>query len=445
MTMPGLGLGGSLSLFGLQPTPTITFSFSGDIVDSVGISPNLLTTMGAPLAELFKIAVALPISTGTSGTVLTTSSGACTATFVGFGMNDGIFINTGLLDVNKRYHESDAFGIGINLADTEVIRPGRIISEVVHMQEMVAPNLRYVWTVAEQLFMAQSLKAAVPIIMSDGIGVAPALRASIAVTVLQGLGIAAAPLPSLKYTQTLLQGLGVSDSFRNFFGGSLTDGIGVTAALAKQFRPQPILADGVGIAPALSQHFYIRVTIEDSITLDDASILNAIYAGELADGIQVVAGYVSPNGQFTTWVMNTRTGAVTEYQNYAFNSFGQLGDVYLGASSTGLYKLIGDDDDGTDIIADIKSGFAQWSGTKLTMIRDVYLGLRGAGDYVLKIITADGSTYIYAVNAKDASTTKVTVGKGLRARYWAFELISTGQDFDIDTIEFRPVAADRRV
>jgi hypothetical protein len=48
------------------------------------------------------------------------------------------------------------------------------------------------------------------------------------------------------------------------------------------------------------------------------------------------------------------------------------------------------------------------------MIKDVYLGLRGAGDYVLKIITADGKTYIYAVNAKDAATTKVTVGKGLQ-------------------------------
>jgi len=363
----------------------------------------------------------------------------------GKALSDGFQVDSGHLDVNQRYYEVDAFGIGIAPSNTPLIRPGAIISDVVRMQGSIGPNFIYTWTVAEQIFMMQSLGAAVPAIVSEGIGITPALQASIAVTVLQGLGIAATPLPSLVYTQTLLAGIGVSDVFRSFFGGELADGIGVSEVLAKQFRPQPMLVDGIGIAPALSQHLYIRVTIEDSITLDDASILNMIYDGQLADGIQVVVGYVSPDGQFTTWAMNTRTGAVTEYQNYAFNSFAQLGDVYLGASSSGLYKLVGDDDAGADIIADIKSGFAQWTGTRLSLIKDIYLGLRGAGNYVLKVITADGKTYVYAVNAKDAATTKVAIGKGLRARYWAFELISSGQDFDLDTIEFKPLVSDRRV
>ena len=42
-------------------------------------------------------------------------------------------------------------------------------------------------------------------------------------------------------------------------------------------------------------------------------------------------------------------------------------------------------------------------------------------------------------------TTKVNLGKGLRARYFAFELVSTGQDFDLDTLEFIPLVAQRRV
>jgi hypothetical protein len=37
------------------------------------------------------------------------------------------------------------------------------------------------------------------------------------------------------------------------------------------------------------------------------------------------------------------------------------------------------------------------------------------------------------------------MGKGLRSRYFAFELVSTGQDFDLDTLEFIPLVADRRV
>ena len=59
--------------------------------------------------------------------------------------------------------------------------------------------------------------------------------------------------------------------------------------------------------------------------------------------------------------------------------------------------------------------------------------------------TGDGKTYTYAVVGKDMQTTKVHMGKGLRARYFAFELISTGQDFDLDDIEFMPLVAQRRV
>lgn len=360
-------------------------------------------------------------------------------------ISEGIRFGEGFLIANKRFTETDSFGIGAHDATTVVIRPGRIINEVVRMQQSVTPNLRYGWTLAEQMLMAQSLKASMPAILSEGLGVGSVLNASIAVAVLQGLGIAATPLPSMVYTQTLLQGLRVADSFRNFFGAGLADGLGVSESLARQFRPQPVLADGIGIAPALGNHLFIRVTMSDSITLDDASILNMVYNGTLADEVEIVAGYVSPDGQFTTWVINTRTGAATEYDNYAFNSFARIDNRYLGASSSGLYELLGDDDDGTDIIAHIKSGLAQWGGSKFTMFKAAYLGIRGGGDFVLKVVTGDGKTYIYEVSSQDVKTTKVNVGKGIRTRYFAFELISSGQDFNLDTIEFVPLVVERRV
>lgn len=349
------------------------------------------------------------------------------------------------LSATKRYDISSAFGIGVAPAQTPTIRPGRIIAEVVNMQSSITPALIWTWTVTEQTYMASALGAAVPVILSAGIGIAPALTTSLAVTVLQGLGIVATPLPSLTYTQTLVAGIGMSDAFRSFFGGSLNDSINITETLATQFVAHPSIADGIGIAPALSNHFYIRVTMADAFDVTDASILQMIYDGQLADDVQIVVGYVSPNGQFTTWAINTRSGAVTEYNNYTFNSFAQLGDRYYGASDNGLYELLGDNDDGTNIVATIKSGFAQWAGSKFTMFKGVYLGVHGSGTFVLKLITGDNKTYTYTVNAQSQKTTKIVTGKGLRARYWAFELTSSGQDFDLDTIEFVPIVADRRV
>jgi hypothetical protein len=69
----------------------------------------------------------------------------------------------------------------------------------------------------------------------------------------------------------------------------------------------------------------------------------------------------------------------------------------------------------------------------------------GAGDYVLRVLTRDGKTYNYRVTAADGRSVKINMGKGLRSRYFAFELVSTGQDFDLDTLEFIPLVADRRV
>ena len=147
----------------------------------------------------------------------------------------------------------------------------------------------------------------------------------------------------------------------------------------------------------------------------------------------------------TTWAVNTNTGAVTEYTNYDFNSFAQMGLKYLGASSNGLYELNGDTDAGTSIIGQLKSGLLQFSGSRFTGFKAAYLGVRGTGDVLLKLVTGDGVTRTYTVTLDSMRTTKVTMGKGIRARYFSFELIGTGQDFDVDTVEFVPIMAQRRV
>ena len=70
----------------------------------------------------------------------------------------------------------------------------------------------------------------------------------------------------------------------------------------------------------------------------------------------------------------------------------------------------------------------------------------GNNDFYAKIIAGDGREYVYKfVSQPGLMTTKVNVGKGLRARYFQFELQSTGPDFDLDSIEFVPMMGQRRV
>lgn len=87
----------------------------------------------------------------------------------------------------------------------------------------------------------------------------------------------------------------------------------------------------------------------------------------------------------------------------------------------------------------------QFGSVQLSRLKAAYLGMRGAGEYVLRIETGDGSIYDYGVSARDMRTTKVHMGKGQQARYFAFELLGSGADFDLDSIEFVPLVKQRRV
>jgi hypothetical protein len=64
----------------------------------------------------------------------------------------------------------------------------------------------------------------------------------------------------------------------------------------------------------------------------------------------------------------------------------------------------------------------------------------------LRLTTGPGAYYDYLVKARPMQTTRVTLGKGLRARYFKYELIAIdGHDFDLDNIEFLPIVSQRRV
>jgi hypothetical protein len=189
----------------------------------------------------------------------------------------------------------------------------------------------------------------------------------------------------------------------------------------------------------------LRVIASDTLNVSDAALVRQILRATVLEGIEISAAYVAPNGSITTWTMNTRTTAVSEYRNYPFNSFARVGHKYLGAAADGIYELDGDTDNGTAIIATLRSGLAQMAGSHLGGIKAAYIAARGTGSWVMRIITGHGEVYNYGVTNQSMRSTKIHIGKGLRARYFAFELVSSGQDFDLDSLEFLPIINDRRV
>ena len=280
----------------------------------------------------------------------------------------------------------------------------------------------------------------------DGIGLHAAVVQARAVTIIQALRLHPALAPGLIYSPTLVDFVKAHALAQFFFGGVLADGIGAHGALSPTYLAMPSISEDLGLhETVLVPGLTIMVSAAEDARLDDIDALKLIYSPELCENISLHACYVSPSGGITTWAINTRTAGVTQYTNYAFNSFAQFGLTYIAANETGIYELIGNDDAGTGIIAEIAGGLMQMGGSKFTSFKAAYIGARGPGQFVLKLETGYGQTYLYNVETDDMRTTKIHLGKGLRARYFAYTLTSTGQDFDLDSIEFVPIVAQRRV
>jgi hypothetical protein len=338
------------------------------------------------------------------------------------------------------------------LTDTAATAPtlaglrGLVLQDAVALAPVLTLNQRAHLVLADTVSVALRQAWGAPVGVSDTVALTLTQNVQSGLQLLDTLGLLETVAGAAHYHKTLADSVALASTLGRFIGLAASDVIHLAETTASLRETYALLADTAGIAPTLAPRFLLHVVLADGVDITPAQAVQAIYRGDvLHDGIELSIAYVAPDGSVTTWAMNARTRAVTEYDNFAFNSFAKMGNVYLGAREDGLYELTGDDDAGTPIVAHLRSGFMQFGGTQLSRIKAAYIATRGAGDFVLKIDTGDGTVVNYGLSTRGMRTTKVHMGKGLRARYFAFELTGDGTDFDLDTLEFVPIVLQRRV
>ena len=409
MTTLGVGLGGALGTLGSPVTANITFQ-------------------GVAYADIAELVTFLPDASGQRA-------------FYDSFSDTGRFLAYLAAAQGYTVTLSDT----VNLTAAETATYSVLLADVIRVVLEQQPSTLYGETLVDTARISELLQRTFPAALADTITLDRAVTAVAGATILEQLNIAPQLLPSGIYSQSAADTLRFADSLARFLDGTIADSLSIVAALDTRARLAGVLSETMTITETAAPMLLLNVTASEAIEITAAEALQVLYTETILEGVEITAGYLSPGGDFTTWVMNTRTTAVTEYENFDFNSFAVMGAKYIGASSSGLYELNGDTDDGTDIIAKIRGGYMQFGGTKLSRLKAAYIAMRGEGDYVLKIETGDGASYSYAVSTRNMRSTKVHMGKGQRARYFAFELIGTGSDFDLDTLEFVPVVMRRRV
>ncbi len=130
----------------------------------------------------------------------------------------------------------------------------------------------------------------------------------------------------------------------------------------------------------------------------------------------------------TAIVMNTRTGAVTEYgASFAFAGITQT----HAANSSGLYTLGGATDAGTAISATFRGPYMGVDSA--TAPGDVYVGIRGdegANKGNVRVLSGGksavrGTEWQYALYAQTSGISRAKLGRGIRENFLAFGYVNT--------------------
>lgn len=139
----------------------------------------------------------------------------------------------------------------------------------------------------------------------------------------------------------------------------------------------------------------------------------------------------------TTIVMNTLTGAVTEYDWVI-----QSATAAQASSSAGLHDLGGDSDAGAPITGEIRSGLMGGEGRQ--GLESVYVGVKGAGQGIVRIEGESGA-WEYPMDVRAGGVSRVQPGKGIEENWLGYGYRNVaGADFLLDSVDAEIVQSKKR-
>jgi len=126
--------------------------------------------------------------------------------------------------------------------------------------------------------------------------------------------------------------------------------------------------------------------------------------------------------------------AVTHLTNYPFDHLLRFGTRYFGVRADGLYELTGNTFNGDPIISVVQTGESDVGEPSLKRTRHLNIAGRLSRDLGVTVYANEdeAGSFTYDPVEGGARNTRVTLGRGIEARYLAFGLTNTdGQDFEI--------------
>lgn len=169
------------------------------------------------------------------------------------------------------------------------------------------------------------------------------------------------------------------------------------------------------------------------------------YALSVETLVEVLTGIKFINDYLDGWAYNLTNGAPSKYEGFNFNSFAKVGSQYFGANESGLHVLSGDKDGVKNIDALVATGTPGNKG--VFRVDGVYAGMRSETPMRLTCrVESKNYSYVFEKATPVMEPVRAKPGKGLRGRYWQFEVSNQdGGDFEIDSLEVSIAPATRKL
>lgn len=229
--------------------------------------------------------------------------------------------------------------------------------------------------------------------------------------------------------------------------GVIIPEIGLFDGIQSQAIYKAGLPFGFGLGITMSASIASNERISVDLGLDVPMELSTIEMAEISPVFWFDAPLECPGAFMDAWAVNLDNGASTEYRSYPFETVANIGGRYFGAAFEGLYELAGDTDAGAPIEAKFDIGRKDFGDHQLKRVENVYLGITSKGQMFVKV-SAEGASYTYPMRefGEHIQTQRVTVGKGMRANYFGFEIGNTaGCDFEITSLNMMVAESARRI
>lgn len=245
----------------------------------------------------------------------------------------------------------------------------------------------------------------------------------------------------------VLDGLGATSFTYPGGMGVIIPEIGLLDGIQSQAIYKAGLPFGFGLGITMSASIAANERISVDLGLDVPVTLSTIETAEVNPVFWFDAPLECPGAFMDAWAVNLDNGASTEYRSYPFETVANIGGRYFGAAFDGLYELSGDTDAGAPIEAKFDIGRKDFGNNQLKRVDQIYLGITSKGQMFVKV-SAEGASYTYPMRefGEHIQTQRVTVGKGMRANYFGFEIGNTaGCEFEITSLDMMVAESARRI